>query len=279
MVYRATPTTCTGMSPCKLLIDTSPGEHFETRRPKRNSIEEADKRAKAACAKFYNRRHGARPLQPLQEGEEVLLKLDGEKGWKNPAIVGSRQGPRSHLVHTAGGGQYRRNRKRLQLIPPDSRPHEMPNAAVDVDTESENQAITPTLQRPSQSPAAKSPVADRPDVIRTRSGRAVIKPLHFRSTVKRTFVQTLCFMNVWCKDYPKEHYRTKAWTLQLIDHLCVIQSNCAANFWCYNDNKTYSKPNWVFRPVYHRVCWSIVSMVPLNSRYRARGFLCLDFDK
>ena len=71
---------------------------------------------KADQAKHFNRRHGVRPLQPLQPGEAVLVKLDKEKKWQTKATVERHaHTPRSYIVKTSEG-QFRRNRRHLRRI-------------------------------------------------------------------------------------------------------------------------------------------------------------------
>ena len=66
----------------------------------------------------YDRRHGVRKLPPLQNGEPVLLKLDGEKKLSTPSTV-FRSDPqnRSYFVKTGAGICYRISRKHLQGVP------------------------------------------------------------------------------------------------------------------------------------------------------------------
>ena len=65
----------------------------------------------------YNRRHGVQPLPELSPGDPVLVKMDGEKGWKLPGEVVRKCAPRSFLVLTPRG-HLRRNRRHLKQIPP-----------------------------------------------------------------------------------------------------------------------------------------------------------------
>ncbi|KAF7644746.1 hypothetical protein LDENG_00216630 [Lucifuga dentata] len=77
-----------------------------------------DVKAKAAYKFSYDRRHSARPLPALRPGDGVLLKLDGEKGWRTPStVVSTVKEPRSYLVQTQDGNVLRRNRRHLQPVP------------------------------------------------------------------------------------------------------------------------------------------------------------------
>ena len=85
--------------------------------PDENKIRQADAAAKQNQAYYYNRRNGVRSLPPLNPGDSVLTKLDGQKQWTKPAVVyGSSTTPRSYIVETAQGERYRRNRRHLQAL-------------------------------------------------------------------------------------------------------------------------------------------------------------------
>ena len=125
MCYRATPTTSTGVSPAELLMGrkirtTLPSlkENLVPRWPDTDLIRRRDAEAKEQQAFYFNRRHGVRDLPQLRPGDNVLLKLDGEKTWKGPAsVVHESCTPRSYQVDTPGGGELRRNRRHLQRVP------------------------------------------------------------------------------------------------------------------------------------------------------------------
>ena len=65
----------------------------------------------------YDRRHGVQPLPELSPGDPVLIKTDGEKGWKLTGEVVRKCAPRSFLVQTPRR-HLRRNRRHLKQIPP-----------------------------------------------------------------------------------------------------------------------------------------------------------------
>lgn len=125
MSYRATPSSSTGVSPAELLMGrklrtTLPTlqDNLKPGWPAEEEIQQADATAKQKQAHFYNRRNGVRPLPPLKPGDQVLTKLDGQKGWTTSAVVrNSSSTPRSYVVETEKGEQYRRNRRHLQSIP------------------------------------------------------------------------------------------------------------------------------------------------------------------
>ena len=120
--YHASPHSAIAVSPAVALMgrqlatrlpvvreQLSPGQHRDWT---------SETRAKTMCKRCYDRRHGVRKLSPLQNGELVLLKLDGEKQWSTPSNV-FRSDPqnRSYVVKTGAGICYRRNRKHLQGVP------------------------------------------------------------------------------------------------------------------------------------------------------------------
>ena len=65
----------------------------------------------------YDRRHGVQPLLELSPGDPVLIKTDGEKGWKLPGEVVRKCAPRSFLVQTPRG-HLLRNQRHLKRIHP-----------------------------------------------------------------------------------------------------------------------------------------------------------------
>ena len=116
MVYRASPLDTTGCSPAQLLM----GRQIRTRLPMVKSkllprwpdlqrVAETDARMKTSSAFNYNRRHGARLLQPLKEETPVFLKSYRTNKWEGDSTrVGSQVGDRSYLV---------RNRRHLKALP------------------------------------------------------------------------------------------------------------------------------------------------------------------
>ena len=120
--YRATPTGPTGASPAELAM----GRRLRTTLPTLQSslepqlydkdvIKQNDDKAKFNNKKNFDRHHGAVSLPELQPGDHVLQKLDHESRWSNPARVVSQVAPRSYLIETPVGTQYRRNRRHLRL--------------------------------------------------------------------------------------------------------------------------------------------------------------------
>ena len=166
MSYRATPVTATGYSPAQVMT----GRNIQTRvptlnleiKPDKTVIEQNDRLAKRNYSKYYNRRHGVRPLQELRPGDTVRVKLPAQKTWSQPAHIQQQETPHSYLVDT-GNGVYRRNRTFLQQVPVVAEPS-VPNTAVAVenvpldDTQSENiHADPPPLAPPSTTTGARTP--------------------------------------------------------------------------------------------------------------------------
>lgn len=130
MYYRSTPCTTTGVSPAELLMGGKIRtmlpifeKNLRPKWPNRRTVEQKDAGEKAKQEFYYNRRHGARPLPPLQPGDAVLTKLDQEKAWVTPAVVlKDSVTPRSYLINTPQGAVLRRNRRHLraQDTPPAS---------------------------------------------------------------------------------------------------------------------------------------------------------------
>lgn len=77
----------------------------------RQQIQQKDAQTKSAYQFFYDRRYSALPLPELQSGQDVRVKLDGEKGWKTSAkVVGKCKEPRAYIVETDNGVVLQRNR-------------------------------------------------------------------------------------------------------------------------------------------------------------------------
>ncbi|XP_070549174.1 uncharacterized protein [Ptychodera flava] len=199
MSYRATPIAATGMSPCQLMMGrqirtTLPtiAAKLEPRQPDLELVRAADKKVKGAYERSFNKRHGAKSLPELLPGDNVQVKLDGEKGWKTPArVLQAGTAPRSYIVQTPRG-TLRRNRRQLLFV---SRPDKTERKTLDLsmfDNDESAVPVTPTpvekstptveqKQQPVENISLPMPEAQgkQTDVIRTRSGRAVKKPVRY----------------------------------------------------------------------------------------------------
>lgn len=164
LCYRATPSAATGVSPAQLMTGrcirtTLPmlEEKLQPAPVDRQQVREKDTETKSSYQFYYNRRHSAHHLPPLHQGQDVRVKIDGEKAWKTPAKVIDRcKEPRSYLVKTDGGAVLRRNRRHLQAVPGSS--------------DSSDQ-WEPTVERPTPPPGRSSPAAsparsDKPSDLR-----------------------------------------------------------------------------------------------------------------
>lgn len=119
----------------------------------RQLVQERDAHAKSSYQFYFDCRHSARPLPPLHQGQDVRVKIDGEKGWKTPAkVIGRCKEPRSYLVKTDSGAVLRRNRRHLQSLPESS----------DSSNQQELQAKRPTPLPGGLPPTASPGLSDKP---------------------------------------------------------------------------------------------------------------------
>ena len=102
LAYRSTPHVSTGFSPAQLLM----GRRIQSRLlmlpsalqpkwPNSDVISDNDRLAKVSSTRFYNRKHGAKPLTQFEGGESVRIKTDAQKDWGNPTVVVRADTPRS----------------------------------------------------------------------------------------------------------------------------------------------------------------------------------------
>ena len=124
LAYRSTPHASTGFSPVQLLmgrriqsrLPTLPSA-LQPKWPNSDIISENDQLVKESYTRFYNRKHGAKPLTQFKGGESVRIKTDAQKVWGNPTVVVRVDTPRSYIVQSPNGSTFRRNRRQLQEIP------------------------------------------------------------------------------------------------------------------------------------------------------------------
>ena len=216
--YRATPIPELGASPAELLMGrklrtTLPSlpSTLQPRNVNGEQLRERDSAFKAKQKFYYDRHRGAQPLPELSPGDPVLVKLDEQKGWKLPAEVIGKCAPRSYMIQTPTG-QVRRNRRHLRLCPGNSNFSLQPHPSMSTSNPiSESQAsdsppaasggATPvpvsqlidqqggppgqppsstSSQQSSLGPRMQSSVPSALSPMRTRCGRAVIKPARFQ---------------------------------------------------------------------------------------------------
>ena len=118
-------------------------KNLEPAWPDLEKVRECDNKAKESYSYHYNRRHGTRPLSELHPGDNVMTKLDDQKGWKPATVVSQASTPRSYLIQTETQRLLRRNRKHLQDVPRPLIPEQDPPSESDM-TESPTRILDPT---------------------------------------------------------------------------------------------------------------------------------------
>ena len=173
--YRATPHSATLVSPAEALM----GRKLKTKLPtleknlvpdeeKDKLIRAADQKAKQSYKASFDKRHGVKKLSMLDPGDQILMR--DENKWKPGNIIEMADGSgRSYHVDT-DQGVYRRNRKDLQSVPPQSPPREDPQVS----------SYPPKTSSPPKTPAPKTtmPVTPR------RSTRTRVPPIKYKDYVK-----------------------------------------------------------------------------------------------
>ncbi|XP_026016758.1 uncharacterized protein K02A2.6-like [Astatotilapia calliptera] len=192
MSYRSTPIAATGASPAQLMT----GRQIRTTIPvlektllpspvNRDTVCQRDAAAKDSYRFFYNRRHSARPLPELLPGQDVVVKLDGEKGWTTPAkVISKSKEPRSYLVEMANGNVTRRNRRHLQPVPGTADPEEQQQSTVPATPTTPTKGAAASQEPPVRQtlpiPVPGSPLHPTTPVRVTSRGREIKVPLRFR---------------------------------------------------------------------------------------------------
>jgi len=117
-------------------------------------------------------------LSHLNLGDQVLLRLDGEKKWSTSGmVVKQTKEPRSYLVQTQSGTVLRRNRRHLQKVGPTG----TDSAKTDMDSFSQ----PPLKQKPHEKStsimnAEQVPPDPVPGPKMTSSGRVIKLPVRYR---------------------------------------------------------------------------------------------------
>ena len=123
MEYRNTPVTGMSYSPSQLLMSRVTRTKIPTtedllkpRAPE--DVHTQLKRCQERQTKYYNR--STKSLRPLLPNEGIRIRQG--KLWKPAKVLGTAQTPRSYIVQTPDGQQYRRNRRHLfksNEVPPE----------------------------------------------------------------------------------------------------------------------------------------------------------------
>ena len=185
MDYRSTPLDI-GKSPAQLFLSrrlkTTLPITAELLKPEAvNKDIHAKLQKRHEIQKYYFDRRAGRELPVLKEKDPVMMKW--KDGWTRATVVSNHHNPRSYIVQTADGTNYRRNRYHLRSTkcPPPTQTVQPP--------------VSPPPRRPlrhsSQPPSANSPSpmrANRPPTQppqssetfeKTRFGRTVKVPLKY----------------------------------------------------------------------------------------------------
>lgn len=180
--YRSTHTEPTKESPARLLMGreirtTLPvlKESLQPMWPDLEKVKTNDVKAKQCYEKYYNRKYSTKPLPPLNIGDRVRLKIDGEKAWTTTATVQRQEvTPRSFTLETERGDTPRRNRRHIQLV---SQEHSSPpniDSSQPKDQQrqcgpSEQDLVQSKSEFPSEPPCSPKPLSQ----VITRFGRTV----------------------------------------------------------------------------------------------------------
>jgi len=116
--------------------------NLEPKQVDKELVQKRDEKMKMNNKKYFDKRNGARDLPPLQPGTIVLQKLDHERQWTNPATVVECCAPRSYLIQTSAGVEYRRNRRHLR---PSATFKTVPRPYPNLPVNSPNLAVKATL--------------------------------------------------------------------------------------------------------------------------------------
>jgi len=135
--------------------------------PDYNALEAKEREKRRNDAKYFNKRHGARNLEPLVPGEDVWITDSRVQG----TVISAHTTPRSYIVQVPQG-TLRRNWHHLVSL-------QTNGGVVDVDKspkeENAPDAPEPTSPEPAP-PVTISPSREGPETVRTRCGREVKKP-------------------------------------------------------------------------------------------------------
>ena len=99
-------------------------------------------------------------MKPLEKGDVVRVKLGGKKKWTKAVVLQKHEHPRSYLIQTEDGGQWRRNRRAL-ISSRELPPQELPEIYIETTNE-------PVVNNSDENQKASK-------LYKTRSGRIIKK--------------------------------------------------------------------------------------------------------
>lgn len=186
--YRDTPHAATGVSPAealmgrrlRTLVPVLP-QNLAPQVPSSALIQERDEAHKRSYKDAYDKRHGARPLPPLQPGQEVRIRTDKQSTWRNPGqVLLADPANRTYQVATPQG-VVRRNRQHLKPAPAFQLAQPLveqppvpapPPAQPPIQMEAASPVVPPPAPSPQLAPAPPMPLR--------RSTRPIVVPLRYR---------------------------------------------------------------------------------------------------
>jgi hypothetical protein len=207
LAYRNTPLVGLGVTPAQLAmirhIRSTLPQDPATLQPQVvpiKNIQQRDERKRLKQKEYFDKRHGAKTMAKLFPGEMIWVKDKACEG----RVVRHAAAPRSYIIETARA-QIRRNRMHLSKIPvtgildsddsdldiPDSNgtaapviPNDdMPPPAEEIHLDQEeNGAVAPHQQNQNVAllPPLQEPAGHNPQMLRTRSGRAIKTPARYK---------------------------------------------------------------------------------------------------
>ena len=202
--------------------------------PNRKWVRAKDAVEKRKQAFHYNKRHGVRPLAPLQPGGPVLTRLDNQRTWSTPAEV-AEEGTteRSYVIVTEQGALYRRRRRHLQALPD-------VGSAVKPSTEpnSPDTQVSPGCWSP-------APKVTPNGLSQTRSGR-VVKPVQKLDLWRTLWLHCLTknLRMYWCDTKLSVNKALNGWLLMVLRTLGEVAVICIAEFMFVRFNNEAVKKKW-----------------------------------
>lgn len=137
---------------------------------------------------YYDKRAGSE-LPVLKEKDTVMMRSRDGSGWTRATVVSNHHNPRSYVVQTADGTNYRRNRYHLRptKCPPSSQTVQPPASPLLRSTRRSSSPLhanpppIPCAHSPRQTHVTRPPTPPQPSetITRTRYGRMVKVPVSY----------------------------------------------------------------------------------------------------